>query len=426
MVFISEPGIIQEAMISQGSVFMERPHFESLKIITDGFRTLAFGGGERHRFLRKMMVSEVLSNKRVLGFRPIREKEIEMLVETLKNQLSNADNKGAVVKTFRVLIRQAVCNLIAVVLIGRRLTFEEYADIDDIMLKRFKLATGRPRDFMPWLTWLPDSRKAVKFQEDIRTKMTQVLSPLIEERKQALKSGQTEHASYVDTLLNVKDGKIQSPVEILDTDIELTCSEIFSTGVDTTALNLEYCLANLINDSKIQEKLAREISTVVGEKVVSEDDISRLPYLQAVVEESLRRHSPARLAPPRRAVQATKLAGYDIPKDTLVQQHLEGLALRSQLWEDPLVFRPERHHNKSLDVTGTTEITMVPFGVGRRICPAINIAFLHAELILARLIQKFEWKSATPGQLLDVTAAEGFSSAMRDPLVAVLKERLKV
>ncbi|CAM6113081.1 unnamed protein product [Calypogeia fissa] len=429
VVMISDPEIIQEAMITQGSIFKGRPQFQSVKILLHGYRNLTYSMGERHRFLRKMLVSEILSTKRVAGFRPIREQEIDTLVESLKKKLGNGDEdnkKVGTVTNFRSMIRLTVCNLIVGVLFGRRLTLEEYIDLDAVMIKRLQLLVGKPRDFMSWLSWLPD-RKAVKVQWELRRKISQILEPLIEERKQALKLEKPGHqTTYVDTLLELRDGKIQSPVEILDTDLDLICSEVLNTGTDTTALNLEYCVANLINNPKIQEKLAQEICEVVGERLVNEDDIPQLPYLQAVVKESLRRHSPARLAPPRRALSATKLAGYDIPVDTLVQQHLEGVSLSSQIWEDPLEFRPERHLNKPLDITGSTGITMIPFGVGRRICPAINIAFLHAELILARLVQDFQWNSVTPGQPLDLTPGGTFTSPMKYPLVAAIQERLNV
>jgi ent-kaurene oxidase len=52
--------------------------------------------------------------------------------------------------------------------------------------------------------------------------------------------------------------------------------------------------------------------------VVTEDHLSRLPYLNAVFHETLRRHSPVPLIPPRFVHENTKLAGYDIPAGTEV------------------------------------------------------------------------------------------------------------
>ncbi|CAM6101371.1 unnamed protein product [Calypogeia fissa] len=420
VVIISGPEIIQEAMISQGTVFNARSCRPSFSIVTDGHR---LQDAERNRFVRRLMVSGFLSNKRVAQFRPIREQEVDILVDSLREQIH--ENDGGVVSNFRPLIRLTVCNLIVGILFGRRLDMDEYMNLDEVLVERFQRAVGTTRDFMPWLAWLPD-REGVKSQLELRRKISRIIEPLIEERKEALKLGQRDRDTLVDTLLRLREGAIPSPVEILDSDVVLICIEILNAGADTTALNLEYCIANLVNHPDMQEKLAKEISSVAGERVVTEDDLQSLPYLQAVVKESLRRHSPARLAPSRRALSATKVAGYDIPLNTLVFQHLEGVSLSPELWDDPLEFRPERFLNKSVDVTGSTEITMIPFGVGRRICPAMNIAFLHAEIILARLIQAFQWNLATPGKLLDLSPGSGLTAPMKYPLDTSLQERIMV
>jgi cytochrome P450 len=163
----------------------------------------------------------------------------------------------------------------------------------------------------------------------------------------------------------------------------------------------------------------------VGERVVTEDDISQMPYLQAVVKETLRRHGPALLAFPRLATEATKVAGYDIPAGTIVLQHVEAVSMNPEIWEDPLEFRPERFLNETTDFTGTTKATLIPFGVGRRICPGIHIALVHADLIVARLIQAFDWKPVTPGTLLDVSPSykNDLSADLNYPLAANLQER---
>ncbi|CAM6104123.1 unnamed protein product [Calypogeia fissa] len=424
IVFISGPDIIQEAMITEGSVFTGRPRLASTRYLSDGHRTLLTTHGERHRFLRKLLVSRVLSNKRVAECRPIREREVDTLIESLKNQILGHDGniKGGTVTNFRSMIRFTICNLIVGILIGRRLTPEEFANLDEVMLLRLRLSGGKPRDFLPWLAWLPD-KEGVKRQKEVRERTSQVVKPLVEERKEALKSGKTDLGSIVDTLLGLQSGEIQSPIEILDSDIVLLFIEMLNGGTDTTALTLEYCIANLINHPEMQEKLAQEISSVAGDRVVGEDDIRRLPYLQALVTENLRRHSPAPLSA-RRAMSATKIAGYDIPADCLVMQHVEAISLSPEIWEDPLEFRPERFLNKTPDMTGTTEVTMIPFGLGRRICPGLHIAFIHAEFILARLIQAFEWKSAAPGKLVDLSPSKAMTAPMKYPLVANLQERL--
>ncbi|KAL3584102.1 hypothetical protein D5086_015163 [Populus alba] len=77
-----------------------------------------------------------------------------------------------------------------------------------------------------------------------------------------------------------------------------------------------------------------------------------------------------------------------------------------EVWEDPMAFKPERFLNsggETFDITGSREIKMMPFGAGRRICPAYGLAILHLEYFVANLIWRFEWK-AVDGDDVDLVA----------------------
>lgn len=73
-------------------------------------------------------------------------------------------------------------------------------------------------------------------------------------------------------------------------------------------------------------------------------------------------------------------------------------------------------------MTGSKQIKMMPFGVGRRICPGLDLAMLHIPLIVARLVQKFVW-GCKPGEVVDLTETHEFSIVMKNPLQAIIKER---
>jgi ent-kaurene oxidase len=57
---------------------------------------------------------------------------------------------------------------------------------------------------------------------------------------------------------------------------------------------------------------------VCGDKTVTEDDLRRLPYLNAVFNETLRYYSPVPLVPPRFVHETTELGGYEVPAGTQV------------------------------------------------------------------------------------------------------------
>jgi ent-kaurene oxidase len=82
-------------------------------------------------------------------------------------------------------------------------------------------------------------------------------------------------------------------------------------------VNYLYYFGNCISFTH-QEYLYQEIQKVCGNKTVTEDHLPELPYLNAVFHETLRRHSPVPLVPPRFVHENTNLAGYEVPAGTEV------------------------------------------------------------------------------------------------------------
>ncbi|KAF5187932.1 Cytochrome p450 [Thalictrum thalictroides] len=71
--------------------------------------------------------------------------------------------------------------------------------------------------------------------------------------------------------------------------------EMIFRGTDTTSLLTEWVMAELVLNPNIQAKLQKELDRVVGNKSVTDADIANLPYLQAVVKETLGVHPPGPL-----------------------------------------------------------------------------------------------------------------------------------
>ena len=101
-----------------------------------------------------------------------------------------------------------------------------------------------------------------------------------------------------------------------------------------------------------------------------------------------------------------------------------------KVWEDPMAFKPERFLSgggdgggEVFDITGSREIKMMPFGAGRRMCPAHGLAMLHLEYFVANLVWKFEWR-AVDGDEVDLSEKQEFTIAMKYPLKAHLSRRI--
>lgn len=203
------------------------------------------------------------------------------------------------------------------------------------------------------------------------------------------------------------------------------CSEFLNGGTDTTATAIEWGIAQLIANPEVQEKLYKEIKLAVGDRKVDEKDVDKMPYLQAVVKELLRKHPPTYFLLTHAATEPTTLAGYDIPTDVNVDFFSPAISEDPKLWSNPEKFDPERFVSgkEDADITGVTGVKMTPFGVGRRICPGLGMATVHVHLMLARMVQEFEWSAYPPNSKLDFSGKLEFTVVMKNPLRAMIKPR---
>ena len=162
----------------------------------------------------------------------------------------------------------------------------------------------------------------------------------------------------------------------------VVCQDLLSGGTDTSAVSIEWALAELIKHPQVMEKARKEIDLVVGRnRVVTESDMQNLPYMEAVVKETLRLHPPSPIIM-RESVEKCKVSGYDIPAKTGVFINVWAIGRKAEDWENPLQFWPERFLNRegngnkmNMEVRGQ-HYQLLPFGSGRRGCPGASLA-LH-------------------------------------------------
>ncbi|CAA3031907.1 cytochrome P450 93A3-like, partial [Olea europaea subsp. europaea] len=204
--------------------------------------------------------------------------------------------------------------------------------------------------------------------------------------------------------------------------------DIFAAGTDTSAITTEWALAELINHPNILRKAQHEINSVVGKKrLVEESDISNLPYLQAIVKETLRLHPTGPLIV-RESSDDCNVAGYHIPAKTRLFVNVWAIGRDPEHWENPLEFRPERFLNEDgnlkaqLDVRGQ-HYHLLPFGSGRRGCPGTSLALLVVQTTLAAMIQCFEWKVEGNGTV-NMEEGPGLTLPKAHPLICFPVARL--
>lgn len=266
----------------------------------------------------------------------------------------------------------------------------------------------------------------------IRENQINVFLPILKARQEKIKNkinfgdeDEEDFDAYVDTLFDLK--LPDSGKNLNDEELVSLCSEFLLGGTDTTATTMTWTMANLVKNQKIQEKMYDEIKQVVkhGEEI-EEKHLKRMPYLKAVVLETFRRHPPGHFILPRAVIQETNMNGHKIPKNAMINFPVAELGWDPNVWENPMEFKPERFLNEGevdFDLKGIKEIKMMPFGAGRRVCPAISIATLHLEYFLANLVRDFKW-TVQEGYEVDMSEKQAFTIVMKNPLRPCLSPRI--
>lgn len=205
---------------------------------------------------------------------------------------------------------------------------------------------------------------------------------------------------------------------------------MFEAGIETSYLTLEYAMAELMNNRHILKKLQKEVRmcTSGGKKVdmISEEDLSSMPYLKATIKETLRLHPPAPFLLPHYSMADCKIDGYFIPSGTRVLVNAWALGRDPSFWERPEEFMPERFLQETCAVDDQMrgkDLRFLPFGFGRRICPGMNFGFATMEVMLANLMYHFDWdvpdmKEGT-GTGVDMAESFGLTLCRKQKLLLV-------
>ena len=182
--------------------------------------------------------------------------------------------------------------------------------------------------------------------------------------------------------------------------------DIFVAGTDTTYSALVNSFALLLKYPECKKKIEAEVDTVIGNsRPPSLDDRRYMPYTEAFLLEVHRYTSEAPLGIPHMCQKDVVFEGYGIKKGSIVFPNLWFIHHDEKIWHDPWTFHPERF----LDATGELLPTdhelrqaCIPFSIGRRACPGKTLAITRTFLYLTRILQDFDIKPPSSGQVPNV------------------------
>nr|AKI33874.1 cytochrome P450 76AD1-like protein [Seguieria aculeata] len=252
-------------------------------------------------------------------------------------------------------------------------------------------------------------------------KLNELFAEIIEKRLRDPSSAAAaaRGGDVLDTLLKLMK---KDDSELSLDDIKHLLMDFFTAGTDTTSSTLEWAMTELLHNPQKMAKAQAELEQVQGKDsvLVQESDISKLPYLQAIVKETLRMHPPTVFLLPRKADTDVELYGYVVPKDAQILVNVLAIGRDTNTWENPDVFSPERFLGREIDMKGQ-DFGFIAFGAGRRICPGLTLAYRMLNLMLGTLIKNFNWKlgDGLSPEDLDMTDKFGITIQKAKPLRAI-------
>ncbi|CAL9114646.1 unnamed protein product [Musa textilis] len=336
--------------------------------------------GPLWRTLRRNFVSEIVCPARVKQFGWIRDWAMANHLARLRAEF---EATGAVQMISNC--RLTICSILACICFGARVPENHVRVIEEVLKEVMMMTTPKLPDFLPVFT--PFFRGQLTEARKLRKRQMDCLAPLLRARRAFVESGGKCDPSspwemvspvgeaYLDSLLCLEPtGKGR----LRDEELVTLCSEVMSAGTDTSATMLEWAMLHLVLDQSAQDQLYEEIVEKVGRdkgRKITESDVEGMSYLQAVVKETMRRHPPSHFVLSHAATRETELGGYRVPADASVEFYTAWVTENPSTWKDPGEWRPERFmeggEGWETDITGTRSIRMMPFGSGRRICPAL-------------------------------------------------------
>ncbi|TMW81534.1 hypothetical protein EJD97_009088 [Solanum chilense] len=378
VVVISSAKLAKEVMKTQDLTFCSRPSTLCQKKFSYNGQDIASSPyNDNWKELRKICVVHLFSPKKVQYFVPIREDEVSRMIKEISQQAvtSRTTNLSSILISLTTTI---IC----------RVAFGI----------RYDEETRERRNF----------NELLKVTEEIPN------------RPKSMEKG-----DIIDLLLQLKKDK-STPIDLTLDNIKAIIMNMLVGGTNTSAATIIWAMTSLIANPNAMKKVQEEIRESVGKKsIVSEDDVQNLPYFKAVIKETFRLYPPAPLLVPRETMRNSVLEGYEIKAKSIIYVNAWAIARDPEIWENPEEFIPERFLNSDIDFKGQN-FELIPFGAGRRGCPAMTVGVATVELVLSNLLYAFDWElpCGMKREDIDTDVLPGLTMHKKKPLCLVPRNYL--
>ncbi|KAI1108679.1 cytochrome P450 [Nemania sp. NC0429] len=250
---------------------------------------------------------------------------------------------------------------------------------------------GRPNRVLPSFFY---RKEDAKFWEDIKV-LRQTAEAVLEERKKN-PDGRKDLLNAMLNGVDPKTGKHMSDSSIIDNLITFLIA-----GHETTSGTLSFTFYRLLKNPECYRKVQKEVDEVVGKGPITVEHLSKMPYITAVLRETLRLDSPIGIFVVTSLEDQLLAETYPVSKGEPCAVYLVRSHLDPAVWgEDALEFKPERMLDEPFNKLPKN--AWKPFGNGARACIGRPFAMQEAILAIAMLFQNFNFVMHDPSYNLSI------------------------
>ncbi|KAK2462812.1 hypothetical protein APHAL10511_005203 [Amanita phalloides] len=392
LVFLNSPEAVSELMDKRGTIYSDRLPLVMAGELCNCKHMVAFTRyGDQSKRQRRIM-HKALGPQAIQTYYPLLVTATSTFLRRLIADPLNFQN----------ITRRYAGGLMLLVIYGH----EAVSDDDEFLkqgeetveLLANEIASGGgvwPVDVFPFLQHLPVflpgmgfKRKAVKW----RAQIGEFVDKPYEYVKNAMKTG-NYRPCFTSMMLNDQAGDVTPEFEF---DLKWSGNSMYGGSMDTTITTISHFLLMMMQHPEILEKAQRELDTVVGnDRLPSFEDRPRLPYVEAVLQETWRWSVSVPLGLPHRLMQDDVYKGMHIPKGSLIFQNLWAITRNEELYPDPHTFKPERFLGSAEEVLQRRRnVRSNVFGFGRRQCPGMNLVDSSVWLLMTRMMATLNIRKA--------------------------------
>ena len=200
-----------------------------------------------------------------------------------------------------------------------------------------------------------------------------------------------EAAGREDILSLMVQARYEDGSAMTDSHIRDELRTLLVAGHETTAITLAWALYAVHRNPEVKRKLLAELDGLGADP--SPDVLAKLPYLGAVIDETLRLYPVVEVVF-RVLRKPWQLGGYELPAGIGVTAAIWLVHRRADIYPNPDAFEPERFLERK-----PKPHEYMPFGGGNRRC--IGAAFAHYEacVALGTILREFDLELAEPGEV---------------------------